>query len=304
MAEGPKHMQNLLFTLISRVFVFVIVGAAVKKLLGKSGERTTRVFIWVALYVLIPFFVFLSMWANPVSVFDAWKVILAAVFVLAAGAALALVWAYVRHIPFSRNCLPIIFMNSAYLAIPVNTLLLGSEGTTYALIYNVVVTVFHFTLGVWWVNTGGSIAEIMGLPVIYAIVAGAGLNFLAVTPPKILLSANTLLTSVTLPIMLVFLGYRMAGIRPGGYGKAFAGVCLRMGGGLLAGWGAVHLFNISGPAASVCIISSSMPAAVNSYILSERFNGDAEFAAAVVFLGTIFSLVTLPLISYCLAAAK
>lgn len=293
-------MFHLLWDLIIKVFLFVLLGWILAKPAGAKAEKVAGGFIWFAVYVLVPLFVFLSIWNNSVSMKNAGNVVVVAVMVLLGGTISAKLWAITRKIPFSRNCLPIIFMNSAYLAIPVNTLLWGAEGTAYAIIYNLVVTIAHFTFGVWWVNPGKTMSEIMGIPVIYAIALGLILNLFSIGPPAPAVKFGSLISSFTLPVMLVFLGYRLSRIKLGGLGTAVLGVMIRMGGGLIVGILGVYIFKLSGPAAGVCIITSSMPAAVNSYILSERFSGDAEFAAAAVSLGTMASILTIPLISYLL----
>jgi predicted permease len=48
-------------------------------------------------------------------------------------------------------------------------------------------------------------------------------------------------------------------------------------------------------------MTSLMPAAVNSYILAERFEADAELAAAAVFLGTLLSIFLIPVAVYVLS---
>jgi predicted permease len=83
-------------------------------------------------------------------------------------------------------------------------------------------------------------------------------------------------------------------------GLVFTGTALRMGGGFIAGVGAVYLLGLSGVSAKVCVMTSLMPTAVNSYILAERFSADAELAAATVFLGTLCSFVLIPLALYVL----
>jgi len=189
-------------------------------------------------------------------------------------------------------------MNSAYLAIPVNTYLWGTTGTNYSVMYNLVVTLVNFTIGVWWVSPRRSLKTILEIPVVYAVLAGVILNWLAVKPVPLVLRSESIVSDITLPLMLIFVGYRLDSARTVAFGKVAAGVLLRMAGGLAAGSAAVLVLHLTGPAAGVCLLTSSMPAAVLSYVLAERFNADAGFAAATVFAGTCVAFASIPLISY------
>ena len=291
-------MLNLLWALIYKVFIFVLIGTAAKRFSGVSAGKAVNVFIWICLYLLIPAYIFLTMWSNSLSVGDSWKTAACALLVVLCGAFLAWAWSAAGKISFKAHCLPVIFMNSAYLAIPVNTLLWGARGAAYAIVYNVAVTIANFTLGIWWASEAKPLAEITGLPVLYAVAAGAALNFSGVAMPRVLEISGAALSFVTLPAMLIFAGYRLGEINTGGLGLVFWGVFLRMFGGFLAGTAAVYMLGITGPAAGVCIMSSSMPAAVYSYILTEKYKGNAAFAAAAVFAGTVLSFFTIAALGY------
>lgn len=291
-------MFDLLWNLTVKIFVFIFLGVIINRAAGSKWDKITNIFIWAALYLLIPIFTFMSMWSNPVSILRAGKVVAIAFIVLGTGIFFALLWSIFKKIPFRMQCLPIIFMNSAYLAIPINTFLWGAEGTTYSLIYNIVVTITNFTLGIWMVSAEKPLREIAGMPVVYTAIAGAVLNIASVKVPIVLIELNKIISTITLPVMLLFVGYRIGNIKAGIFGSVFGGIFLRMAGGYISALTAVHLFRVTGSAAGVCIITSSMPAAVYSYILTERFKGDTEFAAASVFTGTLLTFFTVPVFYY------
>lgn len=47
----------------------------------------------------------------------------------------------------------------------------------------------------------------------------------------------------------------------------------------------------------VCVMLTAMPVGVNTPILAQKYGGDHEFASKCVFLSTVLSLITLPIIS-------
>lgn len=50
--------------------------------------------------------------------------------------------------------------------------------------------------------------------------------------------------------------------------------------------------------ANVCVLLSAMPAASTTAMLAQKYDGNANFASKLVFMSTLFSLVTLPLITF------
>lgn len=283
------------------VFIYVAIGFVASRIIGQRGEKAARWFINFALYALIPFYVFASMWTSPVSLFSAGNVVLTAAGVMAAGGLFTWVWTKRTGTPFRQRCMPVMFMNSAYLAIPVNTLLWGAAGTAYAIIYNMAVTIAHFTVGIYLVAHKEPLAEMFRVPIIYAVVAGMALNAFSVHPPasvSVLLSASS---RAALAVMLIFVGYRLCLADSASMKDAAIGVALRMAGGAIVAAILVKLIGLSGPAAGVCVMTSAMPAAVNSYILAEQYDSDPSFAASAVFLGTVLSLAAIPPIAYIIA---
>lgn len=292
---------TLLSTLLVRIFLFIGIGILLYHIVRGRGEKVAEVFVSFALNFLIPLYMFLSLWASPVPVQRAGDIMIAAAVVILAGALLAKIWSAARGIPFRAHSLPVIFMNSAYLAIPVNTVLWGGDGTTYAILFNIAITVLTFTLGIWWASRERPLVEIVSLPVLYGAVLGIAFNAFIPQIPSVAGYLNRAVALVTLPAMLIFVGYRLGTLERGVIKDALAAVALRMGGGLVLGITAVSLLRLKGTEAMVCVMSSSMPAAVYAYLLTERFEGNTPFAAAAVFLGTALSVVTIPLVAYILS---
>jgi predicted permease len=67
---------------------------------------------------------------------------------------------------------------------------------------------------------------------------------------------------------------------------------LRLVGGPLLALALVPLFGFHGNAATVMIVSTGFPTAVNTALLAHEFNADAQFAAAAVFYSTLASMFT------------
>lgn len=293
---------ELIWRLWVHVFIFVIGGWMLGRVWPDRFGDLIRRLVALSIYGLVPLFAFVIMW-NAELAWRRFPVLAASVLgVLGGGAALAWLLARAWNKPFRHLCLPVVFMNSIYLALPVNLFVFGEAGAAVTVVFNLVVTVAHFSVGVWWVRRAGRSGwgEVFGIPILYAVVAGAVLNGAEVARPSWLPGLYGVLASLALPMMLVLVGVRLGQVRATGWSKAMVAAVARMGGGALFGWMLCRAFGLEGVEKGVVILTSSMPAAVNTYVLAEKFDAEPAFAAAVVTATTAASLVTIPLLAYLL----
>lgn len=66
----------------------------------------------------------------------------------------------------------------------------------------------------------------------------------------------------------------------------------------LALWGILYLCGVRGNALSVPVLVLAMPVAVNGVMLAESGGGDSVTVAQTVFVSTLFSAVTIPVLAY------
>ena len=198
---------------------------------------------------------------------------------------------------FRDACLPIMFMNSAFMAIPLNTLLFGREGTVYSIVYNTVALLLLFTLGIYLVSRRNGLQQVLKMPIIYAAAAGLLLNLQGVPVPASVLKIDEALKSITCSAMLVLVGYQLdlqkKGVKPG---LAFSASLFRFACGFTVSALLAALFSMKGAMAGVAVISSTMPAAVFTYMIALKYDAKPEFAAAAIFTGTVLSVGVISLL--------
>ncbi len=289
---------EVLLKLVSKVFVFVFIGYLIGKVRARFVKPLIAVVIEGSLYGLIPFFFLLSMWESSADLLIARNVALIAAAVVITCGLMAYLFSTLSGVEFRQICLPIMFMNTIYLAIPINTLFFGSEGMTYSIIYSLTVGILNFTLGIYLVSRKEHFLEIIKMPLIYAALVGVVLNQAKVGIPVVFLNISQRLKDVVLPAMVGLVGYQLNFIKWPHLKLVNIGVILRMGGGFLVALILVRLFHFSGPGASVVLISSAMPSAVLTYIFAKKYEADADFAAGMILVSTLLSIVTIPLIVY------
>ncbi|OIO75215.1 MAG: hypothetical protein AUJ85_03730 [Elusimicrobia bacterium CG1_02_37_114] len=254
-----------------------------------------RATIGFAIYFLIPLFILTTMWNSRFSIVSATNLGLVIFFVIVIGICLALLFAHICKQDFHEVALPIVIMNSGYLGIPVIVSYLGQQALPYAVIYDVLIVLISSTLGVWIIG-GKGIKEIFNIPFVYASIIGLILNFSGVPIPESLIKINSILLKFVMPAMLILVGYNLVITNFNMIKISIVAGFLRIFGGFLTAYAVVLIIGLKGTIADVVILASSMPSAVVSYILSEKYSSNTNFAATTVFISTLASILFIPLI--------
>jgi malate permease and related proteins len=131
-------------------------------------------------------------------------------------------------------------------------------------------------------------------PVIYAALLGFALLQMQVSMPLPLSNTIELISGVTLPMMLIAMGYSLATFSFSRFGFAFGLTALRFMLGLSAGFFVVWWLELEGTLRGVVIIEASMPVAIFNYLFAARYDRDPEDIASAILISTLISLLTLP----------
>lgn len=218
--------------------------------------------------------------------------------------------------------LPVLFMNAGFLGIPLAQLAFGNEAVGRMVVFDQVQTLAIFTVGVWIAmplaqGGGGHGTGVSGIlaesaraflhePLIYAILIGGGCRVAGWIMPDAPLSAIEFIGRAASPVALFSLGLRLGAplrasddVSPSASerrGRVAWIVLLRFVGGLACGLIVVTVLSLEGLTRQVVLTASTLPSAVFSYILAERYNADPDVAARAVFVSTVLSLAIIPLV--------
>jgi len=287
---------DVIFKLLSKIFLFTFIGYLIGKIRKSFVRSLIAVVIDGSLYLFIPFFFFLSMWESSADFLVTKRVVLIAVLVVLVCGLMGYLFSICHGVEFRQICLPIMFMNTIYLGVPVSSLFFGREGMTYAVIYSLTEGLLSFTLGIYLVSRREHFLEIIRMPLIYAALVGLVLNQTTLGIPLFLINISQGLKDVVLPAMVGIVGYQLNFMRWRHFKLVNIGVLIRLGGGFIVALILVRLLRFSGTGASVSLASSAMPSAVITYMFAKKYGADADFAAGMVLVGTLVSMVTIPLI--------
>ena len=193
-------------------------------------------------------------------------------------------------------------MNTAFIGYPIVLGVYGNEGFLHAIFYDLAIAVMFVIFGVTLSNVfGGDKREVLknGLTFIplWAIVLGIIFNVFNIPMGYVLENSLNYLGNSAIPLIMLSLGLTINFREFRSYLSDT--LCLSFFRLLLA---PVILYVIllwvgfDGLILRVSVLESAMPTAMNALVLAITYDLDVEIVSSVVFVTTILSLITLPVI--------
>ena len=190
--------------------------------------------------------------------------------------------------------LPIAFVNSANLPLPIVLSTFGAEGISYAVLCFMVTNFTVFTVGTALLQGGRKWSRALKEPALWATFLAFSLRLLGVELPPELLGVPKLAGQAAVPLMLVLFGDALAKTRMTTPSIALGGVLLRYGTGAIALWLTLTLLQPQGTLRSVLILYALLPSAVVNVVLTQRAERDAAAVASIVLATTLVALALVP----------
>ncbi|NFE19536.1 AEC family transporter [Clostridium botulinum] len=195
-----------------------------------------------------------------------------------------------------------IFSNSAFMGYPVIEALYGKIGVFYASIFGIPFNIFMLSAGIM-IYTGERDAKnlkgILKHPGIIATVLGMFILVFSISIPIPINTALQYVGSMTTPLSMIIVGSMLADIN---IKEIFSGTEAYYGSfvRLIIIPALVYILMIVVKAdkllLEICVILEAMPTAVLATVLAEEYDGDVVLAAKCVFITTILSVITIPLV--------
>ena len=114
--------------------------------------------------------------------------------------------------------------------------------------------------------------------------------------PVFLTNALELIGQMAIPMMLITLGVAVARLKITDVKKSFAISFCKIFFGMIAALFASLIFDLPDIAISVLILQFSMPIAVTSYLLAEKYGADANAVAGLVVVSTLITVGISPIL--------
>ena len=217
----------------------------------------------------------------------------AAIVVFGAGA-VGLAWARLTKRRAAVYVPPLMFPNCGNLGLPLAHLAFGAEGLALMVVLMVVENTLQFTLGLWILGERMSPKRLATNPMILATVAGLVCMMAGWHAPDMIQPAIKMLGEVSIPLMLVALGVRLSAGAKGQWRAGLVGGLAAPIAGLAIALPFVWLVQPAPTLTALIIIFGVMPPAVLNYMLAEQYDVNPPQVAAIVAVGHVIALVTIP----------
>lgn len=207
-----------------------------------------------------------------------------------------------------------IFGNVGFMGFPVIQSVYGTEGLFYAAILNSVFNIFVYTFGVLLMNSRGEeedskLAQLRALPwkkllltpAVLCTAVGVLIFMLHIRLPDMIADTCNTLGGLTSSLAMMVVGANLNGMRP----KEMVTnmrmniyVLLRQIALPLIFWLIIHHVVSHPVLAPSLLLLSCMPVANTTALFATEYHGDEKLASQGIFLTTLFSLVSFPLVAW------
>ena len=197
------------------------------------------------------------------------------------------------------------FSNAAYIGFPLIRALFGEEGILYASSYVTVFNILLWSVGYVFFADKMPIKKLLKnlitCPPIIAVVVGLIIYLFKIPVTNIIADPISSVGAMTTPISMIVTGVAMgeAGIvRLIKQKHLLYGLFIRLILIPIVSLLVFYIFNISGIVATVTLVLEACPCAAITTMFAIQYGHDQKYAAALVVISTICSIVTLPLYVY------
>lgn len=193
--------------------------------------------------------------------------------------------------------------NCGFMAIPLLSAALGSDGVFYGSAYLVIFTLFYWTYGVYIctedISKCFSVKAILLNPGVIGVAVGLVQFFAKIKLPYVLAQSVSFMASLNTPLAMLILGSFLVkvDIKQAIKNIQLYLVCfLRLILIPLIGIIIVYVLKIDAEVAKTVLICTACPVATVTSLFASKFDLDSIYASETVAVSTVISILTIPLI--------
>lgn len=196
-----------------------------------------------------------------------------------------------------------VFSNCGFIGFPIINSLYGAEGVVYTSIFNMVFTIALWTYGIMIFSdklSKENIKKVLLNPAIIAVYIGIPMMLFKIKLPSFILDTTKIVGDMTAPISMIIVGSILAKVKIKEVfkeGSIYYGSLIKL---IIIPFILIIiklLLKDNSIIINTIIVIQAMPAAAMTSILAADFNKEKEYASIVVFITTLLSIITIPIIS-------
>lgn len=213
----------------------------------------------------------------------------------------------VLRIPLPQQGLYIfmtVFSNIGFMGFPVMRAIFGNEAVFFTAIFNMIFNLFVFTAGVMIMNYGtGQKVKLdprnLLSPGVIASLVALLIYFTGIKLPDVLSSTVTMIGDITTPMAMLLIGSTLANIplkEVFSELRIYPYTIIKQIIVPIIAYPILNMFIGDPLILGITLIMISMPVANSAVLFATEYEGDVSLAAKTVFMTTLLSVVTIPLI--------
>ena len=293
-----------MFDLQLVLFAIMIVGIICSrlKIISKEGQESLSNLL---INVVLPCNIIAS-FSAPADGGDMAKNLLIALILSAVIQTLAVLFGGKLFRMFPKNKKDVmhyglICSNSSFIGMPVADSIYGSIGVVYVSMFQLPIRITMWTSGLALftnVDKKSAVKTILVHPCIISMLIGIIIMVFSPPIPVFITSTVDYLSKCTIPLSMVIIGCILSECRINEIFDKSARYfsIIRLVVFPLVIFGILKVLNIDEVLAGVTVIMSGMPAGSTTAILADKYDGDGHYASKTVFVSTLLSMITVPLL--------
>ena len=286
-----------LFEVLFPVFFIVCIGV----FLGKKNPNFDTSFITTYSGNFgTPALVIFALTAGGVT-FDVFKeFFIYAIILLAVFGIVGLVFLVLMKKDYIRELPTFILPNTGNMGIPICLFAYGELGMGIAASISSLVVLLHFTLNIFLAKRAFDFQIIFKSPAFYAIIFTILLLYFEEPIPQFVMNTVMLLAYGMIVMILMSLGVALTQMKVFSFKDALITSTGRVIIGPIIGFVVVKIFDLTGAAAGVVLLQSSMPSAILCYLIASMYSPKeiVDNISSTIVVSTIMSLVTIPIVLF------
>ncbi len=200
----------------------------------------------------------------------------------------------------SRELPPFFLPNTGNMGIPICLFAYGSLGMGVAAAISSLVVLLHFTANIFLASKKFDVKIILKSPSSYAVIVAVLFLYYDLEMPKLVLNTVMLLGYAMIVLILMSLGISLTQMKVFSIKSSIISSIGRVIFGPIIGFILIKIFNLSGFAAGVLLIQSSMPSAILTYLIASMYSPKkiVDNISSMIVVSTLMSLITIPIIVF------
>jgi len=279
--------------------VFFIVGIGV--FLGKKNPNFDTSFITTYSGNFgTPALVIFALTAGGVT-FDVFKeFFIYAIILLTTFGIVGLIFLIIMRKDYIRELPTFILPNTGNMGIPICLFAYGEMGMGIAAAISSLVVLLHFTLNIFLAKRAFDFQIIFKSPAFYAIIFTVLLLYFEQPIPQFVMNTVMLLAYGMIVMILMSLGVALTQMKVFSFKDALITSTGRVIIGPIIGFIVIKIFDLTGAAAGVVLLQSSMPSAILCYLIASMYSPKeiVDNISSTIVVSTIMSLITIPIVLF------